>query len=204
MKNDVQKDEQNSLNPEDLLKLSDEIRRFEITHFWTRSLFFAGILAATFSGIQNGNQDNANDDPRTHLLLWCFGLICALAWSLANRGGKYWQEIWEDYGLDCRKMKSSSSNDSNPGIRTCLSWKGIRYSPSKLAMAVSDSAVLLWICLGVIKWHESVIANMSKLWCFNAGVIIVTVLWCVRMLVDGRGKDKEKESGGNDKKDSAK
>jgi len=29
------------------------------------------------------------------VLIACFGFVCSVAWSLVNRGSKYWQENWE-------------------------------------------------------------------------------------------------------------
>ena len=69
-----------------------DTRKFEIDLFWKRSLFFLGFISAAFIGF---GALYKKDAPELALLLACFGLVCSVAWTLANRGSKYWQENWQ-------------------------------------------------------------------------------------------------------------
>ena len=71
-----------------MFETASEVRKFEITLFWTRSLFFWGFIAAAFVAIAALK----NDQATLSLLISEFGVVCSLAWTLGNRGSKYWQE----------------------------------------------------------------------------------------------------------------
>src|SRR5229473_56471 len=74
-----------------ILKYAADVRKFEIERFWQRSLFFWGFIAAAFLAYAAlYDRDNL-----LTLLIACFGVVCSFAWTLQNRGGKYWQEAWE-------------------------------------------------------------------------------------------------------------
>lgn len=72
--------------------------RAEIALFWQRSLFFWGFIAAAF--VAYGSLKGGPSDIDLTLAVSCFGLVCSVAWSLLNRGSKYWQIHWE------KKLKS--------------------------------------------------------------------------------------------------
>jgi len=65
----------------------------EVERFWKRSLFFWGFIAAAFVAYGVLIEKSDKDLP---LAISCFGLICSIAWTLANRGSKYWQYHWEE------------------------------------------------------------------------------------------------------------
>lgn len=121
-------------------------RQFEIDLFWKRSLFFWGFIATALValGTLQGKY------PALSLLVSGFGMVCSLAWTLANRGSKYWQEQWESKIEDveddvtgplfkCEELPQ----DKGPWL------SGARYSVSKLVIAVSDYVLLVWIAVFV-------------------------------------------------------
>jgi hypothetical protein len=84
------------------------------------------------------------------LLTSCFGFGCSVAWALLNRGSKYWYEAWEQKvrALEERalgaRLFSNIEELKNPG------WFGAaRFSVSKITIALSDFAVLMWLALGI-------------------------------------------------------
>jgi hypothetical protein len=66
-----------------------QVRNFEIDLFWKRSVFFWGFIASAFIGYAALRKDS----PNLALLIACFGMVCSCAWTLLNRGSKYWQEL---------------------------------------------------------------------------------------------------------------
>jgi hypothetical protein len=125
---------------------ANDIRKFEIGLFWQRSLFFWGFIGAAFvafAAIQKDQVSNAG------ILVACFGLVCSVAWSLLNRGSKYWQEFWEEQielleeEVLERKLFGKEGEVQDKGW--WLSAK--RYSVSKLAIALSDFTSLVWLAL---------------------------------------------------------
>ena len=71
-----------------------DVRKFEIGLVWQRSLFFWGFIGAAFVAYSDmGGTDHA--DHNGQIVVACFGFVCSFAWTLLNRGSKYWQEAWE-------------------------------------------------------------------------------------------------------------
>jgi hypothetical protein len=125
------------------LGLAIAARSQELELFWKRSLFFWGFIASAFVGYAA----TLHKSPSVALLMACFGLVCSLAWALANRGSKYWQENWE--------QKVQSAEQSVVGTlfaaqeaRLCKGWfSAFRFSVSRLAIALSEFTVLVWLGL---------------------------------------------------------
>jgi hypothetical protein len=137
------------LSPEERrdLKRFDAVlatRQFEIDLFWKRSLFFWGFIAAAFVAV-------ATLEGKSGILssiVAGFGMVCSLAWTLVNRGSKYWQEQWES------KIEAVEDRVTGPLFKQRVpqqekGWwlSGRQYSVSKLAIAVSDYMFLVWIAV---------------------------------------------------------
>lgn len=76
----------------EILRLAADVRKFEIDLFWRRSLFFWGFIGAAL--VAYGVMIRESDKSLPFAIA-CFGFVCSIAWTLANRGSKYWQEAWE-------------------------------------------------------------------------------------------------------------
>jgi len=119
-------------------------RQFEIELFWKRSLFFWGFIATAFVAV-------AALEGKSRVLSTLvsgFGLVCSAGWTLGNRGSKYWQEQWEskieavENTVTGRLFKERMpQQDKGPWL------SGRSYSVSKLAIALSDCVVLLWVAI---------------------------------------------------------
>lgn len=160
-----------------------DIRKFEIGLFWQRSLFFWGFIAAAFVAYAEVVKEPQHDNDIA-LAIASFGVVCSVAWSLANRGSKYWQGAWEakleTYEQDVLGIPLFAA-EYTP--RQWLWWGEWRYSVSRLAMALSDFTVGLWVVLGAkaipgIPWPK----------CLSASCVIpiVTALYVIAMLWWGR------------------
>lgn len=125
------------------LSIALETRRFEIDKFWTRSLFFWGFIAAAAVAFAS---DGISAEPLARLSLACFGALASLAWTLANRGSKYWHEAWEVkvQRLE-REVFGISQFGSTEPMQSRGLWGARRYSVTKLAMALSDLTLLMWL-----------------------------------------------------------
>jgi hypothetical protein len=119
--------------------------KFEIQLFWSRSLFFWGFIASAFVGYATLQQHGSD----LSVVVACFGVVCSVAWTLVNRGSKYWQEAWEQ---KVERLESGvtgalfSQEETEIFAKSC--WlRGRRYSVSKLAIGLSDYTVLFWLCI---------------------------------------------------------
>jgi hypothetical protein len=125
------------------LELAVQARAQELELFWKRSLFFWGFIAAAFVGYAASLAKSAF----VSLLMACFGFVCSLAWALANRGSKYWQENWE------QKVHLAEYAPVGPLFQTQekrqpKGWfSAIRFSVSRLAIALSEFTALVWCAL---------------------------------------------------------
>jgi hypothetical protein len=130
---------------DDVLKYAIEFYKFEVENFWKRTVFAWGLIAATF--IAYGTAYDKDKSGKIILLITSFGLLSSLAWTLINRGSKYWYEAWE------QKVKSGEAHLGGPlfsNVEPTINkgWLGAaRFSVSKLTIALSDLAVLAWFLL---------------------------------------------------------
>src|SRR5947209_3748756 len=104
--------------------------RFHIGLFWQRSLFFWGFNAAAF--VAYGVL--IKDQKDVALGVCCFGFVCSIAWTLANRGSKYWQIAWEQKLERVQKAAIGQDLYFNVEKNTDKSWWGAwpRYSVTRL------------------------------------------------------------------------
>jgi len=129
------------------LDVSLRLRQLEIELFWKRSLFFWGFIASSFAAfIIVAKETNLRRDYS--ILIASFGFICSLCWSLINRGSKRWQENWEQNAkLYGKNIVGNLLNIPRP-IQKKGWWLGARaFSPSKLAIALSDYTIFLWVII---------------------------------------------------------
>lgn len=125
------------------LALAVDTRKFEIERFWQRALFFWGFIAAAAVAYSS---EAFKDDHYAKLVIACFGVVCSLAWTLGNRGSKYWQEAWErkveNLEQDALGMRlfSQIERPQSKGF-----WGGSRFSVSQLAIALSDFTLIVWV-----------------------------------------------------------
>lgn len=125
------------------LEISNDNRKFEITLFWQRSLFFWGFIITAFATFGIFYQSH----PVLGFIIANFGLVCSIAWTLANRGSKFWQENWEqnveenEVGIIGPLFKDIKPPKEYNGF-----WfRPIRFSVSKLTIALSDYVTVLWL-----------------------------------------------------------
>lgn len=126
-----------------------DTRKFEITLFWQRALFFWGFIASAFIGYATLSRYGLR---RLALVVACFGFVCSVAWSLANRGSKAWQENWEikAKNLECAALGEAVFNDQEPLDTGAGRWlRSRRFSVSRLATALADFTGVVWLVLMV-------------------------------------------------------
>jgi len=179
----------NAAQKAEILKLAAEVRKFEIERFWARSLFFWGFIAAAFVAYAQlyGKQDN--DALST---IACFGLVCSIAWTLANRGGKYWQEAWEGKveAVEVAVIGAKLFSNHEP-LKRKGPWGAQLFSVSKLTIALSDFTVLVWVAL-TVKAAPSISLDIKDRW-FPI-VLAVTSAYVALLFTLGRSSPREFES----------
>jgi hypothetical protein len=168
--------------------ISLKIRNFEIDLFWKRSLFFWGFISAAFLAYAALRQSELR------IVVACFGMVCSCAWTLVNRGSKYWQESWE---IKVERFELLGGvlfgKTEDPQYDRGCWLRGRKYSVSKLAIALSDYVFLLWVVLvmgdALRPLSLYIPFNMQpsclKVWLMETFVIL-SVLYVVLLFVFGR------------------
>ncbi len=172
-----------------------QIRNFEIDLFWKRSVFFWGFIASAFAGfavLRNSNSDLS-------IVVACFGMVCSCAWTLLNRGSKFWQECWEtkveqsEESVVGKFFAEEEKERTNKGA-----WLGARnFSVSKLAIALSDYVFFLWMCLLAAELFRLYgPSNNSRIRDFSIGAFVaLSVLYIVLLFVAGRKSPRPETNG---------
>jgi hypothetical protein len=130
-----------------LFSTAADVRKFEIDLFWKRSVFFWGFISAAFVGYATLIKSQT---PTLALPLACFGMVCSVAWTLVNRGSKYWQEAWERKVERVEKEATNSTPfaTEEPLDKSKGPWlRARRMSVSKLTIALSDFTSAIWAML---------------------------------------------------------
>jgi hypothetical protein len=155
----------------EILKYASEIRKFEIERFWQRSLFFWGIIGAAFVGYAAAYPQKHDLIP---LLIACFGLFCSVAWSLQNRGSKYWQEAWEQKvrAVEFEVLGANLFSNWEP-LQRKGPWGAAMFSVSRLAIAISDFTIFIWIALLVKAFPQNEWGRPTTNWAVL--IILITV-----------------------------
>lgn len=112
-----------------------EGRKFELSHFWQRSIFLTGIfvvLLASYGKVvftmyfpEEGIVDTSSIQ---HLIVWGLSLLClifSMLWIMMSKGSKYWYERYEE-SLNALFEKSSLLNNTTENMPR----HGVLYHPS--------------------------------------------------------------------------
>jgi hypothetical protein len=126
-----------------------DVRKFEISLFWQRSLFFWGFITTTTVAYGAAHQTSNRTLQFGAAMI---GVVSAFLWTLVNRSSLYWQRHWE-LELAAVQIKAIDQeiygDEANRQIRVQQGWfwKPLHYSLSKLLIAFSDFVVLIWLGL---------------------------------------------------------
>jgi hypothetical protein len=169
------------------LDVSIQTRNVEIELFWKRSLFFWGFIAAAFVGYAALRQANSD----LALVIACFGMVCAFAWALLNRGSKYWQESWERkverYEI-CVTGKLFAQEEDIQTNKGC--WLQARkYSVSKISIALSDYVFVLWLSVVTGELFRRYAPLAVQPWLKEFGLnlfVFFSLIFLVLLLIFGR------------------
>jgi hypothetical protein len=158
----------------EILKYAADFYKSEIDNFWKRSIFFWGFIAAAF--LAYGTVFEKNNDAAQ--LISCFGFVCSVAWTLLNRGGKYWYEAWEQKvaAAQIGALGVPLFTNVEDVIPNCW-WGAARFSCSRLTIALSDFVVLTWLALGARTLSlDGLISPLGRALIFVGGSLIFAVV----------------------------
>lgn len=158
-----------------------DTRKLEIELFWKRSLFFWGFIGAAFIAYASFAKEGSN----LALIIANFGVVCSFAWTMANRGSKYWQENWEkkvektEVHITGLLFKCPEEEDKTKFFL----YRARKYSVSKLTIALSDYVLFLWSCLVIyetlrlfeinLSYYKGILGVIYSLFTFHYVIIMM-------------------------------
>jgi hypothetical protein len=170
--NNMDGDEAKKLNRRFLA--AKEGRRYEIDKFWQRSTFFWVFIAASVVAFGKATEGAGQ------FLFACFGLVSSVAWTLQNRGSKYWQEAWELKTEQTELAALGSHLFRHEAHKWDRHFSGAsKYSVSKLTIALSDFSVLVWAGLALYSSHFKQEFLRSHRNCIYPIILGLTVVYCL-------------------------
>jgi hypothetical protein len=167
-----------------ILHYAADVRKFEIERFWQRSIFFWGFIGAAFIAFAALKRNDAN--YFYNLIVACFGFVSSVAWTLQNRGSKYWQEAWEQKveAVEQEVLGAPLFSNWEP-LKRKGAWGASLFSVSRLAVALSDFVVFIWLVLLAVSFSSLLSASCLEL-IAAVSLVIVTLCYAVFLLVLAR------------------
>lgn len=146
------------------LKQAYEIRKFEIDLYWKRAAYFWTFIGVAFAGYAaaystetKGPAYTLADKELLLIIISCIGVVFSVAWHYVNKGGKFWQENWENHVelLENEIFGPLYKTIAKRPKRASISWKSISdlltkpepFSVSKINQIVSTFTALIWISM---------------------------------------------------------
>ncbi len=169
--------------PHEAFRIAFQARNLEIDLLWRRSIFFWGFIASAFAAYATSRSAH----PLVALAVACFGMVCSFAWTLINRGSKFWYENWEGKieqnevlvvgPLFARVADAQTSK----GFWLC----GRAFSPSKLIIALSDYVFAMWLAIVVGEIMRLLVPAYTWSFIAAAGVAIFVAFSFLFIVVMG-------------------
>lgn len=187
------------LKPYDKKLTAHENRRFEIDLFWKRSAFYWGFVVASLVALGALGEHSTT---YTYIIS-CLGFMSSLAWTLANRGSRYWFEYWEgqvrgDF-LGAEDYEQLDEAFPSKGKWPLCYVK--RYSVTRLAIVLSDYVTILW--LFILGWRTYGIVQecYERKYCALVNLallflLVITLVFAASLFLT-KGEDAETKNRGN-------
>jgi len=177
-------DETKSAKQVEALKYAHDIRKFEIDLYWRRAAYFWTFIAAAF-GAFFLLEKTGTPQTESRFLVACVGLVFSVAWSLANRGSKYWQDNWEQH-VDLLENEVTGPlykmNAKRPdGVTRWSLLEAYPFSVSRINQVLSLFVIGIW----------TIMVLMAASAAFSLGSILVVVatgagLWALMYKTETR------------------
>ncbi len=171
---------------EEALKVALDVRKFEIELYWKRATYFWAFIAATFVGYTTVL--GSKEKEFLEFILSSLGFILSLAWVLANRGSKQWQENWEHH------VDHLEDEFIGPLYKTTLprrlpttfiGWVDFllvgpsKHSVSKINQMISLYVLVVW---GVLLYREIPEGTICQWLGADIWVAVFTISACIGLL----------------------
>jgi hypothetical protein len=175
-------------DPEKVLDIALEIRKFEIELYWKRATYFWLFLATALGGyftVLRTTFQQCDEKREALLIISCLGFVFPVAWYFVNRASKFWQENWENHvdlleNVVCGPLYKTVVYDANLRF-----WKlsgPYPFSVSKINQLLSLFVLVLFFLLTATTLHRYYGIGMWRLPISSWMVIIPLTVAAVAVL----------------------
>ncbi|MDY6026180.1 hypothetical protein [Bergeyella zoohelcum] len=171
-----------------------ELRNFEISNLWQRSIFLSALLVLFFTGYGYLIIKLVENDIKkiNYLLIHqiccvitLFAIIFSIIWIMMAKGSKAWFEVYERRILEIEKENELKIPQDYRMGSDCTPWdldsnllsnKAGAYSVSKINILIGQFLMIMWIILFLIHYIWSIVFSYKNSYCNVIDIIIFTLL----------------------------
>jgi hypothetical protein len=140
-----------------LLEYALDIRKFEISMYWTRASYFWTFIGAAFAGYGAVQTLTGPERASLSVYICSVGIVFSFGWYCVNRGSKQWQENWENHvdllkdtvAGPLYKVVLTRHDDRLPSRFKRWVVGPAPFSVSKVNQITSLYVCLLWVILAI-------------------------------------------------------
>ena len=178
--------------PARALERAELVRDVELDLYWRRAAYFWAFSAAAFAGyLALATVERAK--PQLLVIASCLGTVFSWVWYLANRGGKYWQNNWEQQIDLLEEIPRRPIYKANLHVAPRLMWSplaGYPWSVSRLNHLLSLFVTIAWGVIAVFASLEAGIGFRGRP--TSASIVsMLSVLFLVLAPIFGRRRATE-------------
>ncbi|WP_323640870.1 hypothetical protein [Pectobacterium polonicum] len=193
--------EDKKLKLEKAFKQVSDIRKFEIELYWKRATYFWTLISVSFIGYFSMVSSSSSTYKFSFsLVISLVGLVLAIAWFLANKGSKFWQENWENHmdlledeitGPLYKTVLLRYNHNKIEEIGVCERYitGPQEYSVSKINQWVGFFIILIWIGLVSFSFYKTMFP-IDKVSVTEIVIHVLIVLFSVCMIAFMSSKSK--------------
>ena len=174
-------------DPSAALHRAEIVRDVELDLYWRRAAYFWAFSAAAFAGYF-ALATTEKPKPELLAMVACLGTAFSWVWYLANRGGKYWQNSWEQQIDLLEGAFTRPLYKANLHVAPWLKWSplaGYPWSVSRLNHLLSLFITIAWSVIAVFASVEAGIGFRGRPTSASL-VAALTVLFVILSPIFGR------------------
>lgn len=173
-----------------------QLRNFEISNLWQRSIFLSALIVLSFTGygsmvseLIKGNDENKLIVNFICICIATFGFILSIIWIKMAKGSKAWYEVYEEKIKDIENEKDLNIDpkykyDSKCQVRdldhNLFKTNPGQYSASKINILIGR--LIMWTWIADILIHSIIYINLTyketviTLLCIIPIIIMITMI----------------------------
>lgn len=178
----------NKVSLKDIRDTFYQLRNFEISNLWQRSIFLSALLVLFFTAY--GYLASEIIKPKKEILLLneiCCGIalcgfVFSIIWIMMAKGSKAWYEVYERRITDIEKEASMGIPEDYRMGADCTPWEldsnlfsktAGAYSVSKINIMIGNFLMIIWFIILTIHYVAAIIIFQND----NCNKVVHTIIF---------------------------